>query len=306
MMDLALSPDGATLYGGSGNWNNTAAAWNTATGARLWHVVAGGDVQAIAYYQGEVFFGFHDNYQGDSQTKLLAVNARTGAVDPSFRPTFDQYWGVRAISASAAGLVIGGEFTWVSGVRADNWARFPARSSTGTGATTTTVVPDDATWAWRYSPGPPPANWDAPGFDAATWNRGPAVLGFGSAAVTTDIDSYATPASRPLAAYFLDSFLVPAASAVTALTLTTVADDGVVVYVNGTEVGRANMPAGTVTYQTYASTGVRTADAAPVTFSVPASLLVSGPNVIAAETHLNYHATSDVSFHLVATLTTAG
>lgn len=126
MLDLALSPDGAVLYGGSGNWNNTAAAWSVSTGKRLWHVVVDGDVQAIAYYNGEVFFGFHDGYQGDSQTKLLAVSSATGAVDPAFRPSFNQYWGVRAISVSAAGLVIGGEFTWVSGVWARNWARFPA------------------------------------------------------------------------------------------------------------------------------------------------------------------------------------
>lgn len=126
MLDLSLSPDGSVLYGGSGNWNNTAAAWNVSTGRRLWHVATDGDIQAIAYYDGEVYLGFHDGYQGDSQTKLLAVNSATGAVDPSFRPSFNQYWGVRAISVSAAGLVIGGEFTWVSGVWARNWARFPA------------------------------------------------------------------------------------------------------------------------------------------------------------------------------------
>jgi hypothetical protein len=125
MLDLSLSADGSILYGGSGNWNNTAAAWNVSTGTRLWRVVTDGDIQAIAYYGGEVFLGFHDGYQGDSRTKLLAVNALTGAVDPAFRPSFNQYWGVRAISASAAGLVIGGAFTWVSGVWADNWARFP-------------------------------------------------------------------------------------------------------------------------------------------------------------------------------------
>ncbi|MGO4121873.1 hypothetical protein AB4Y91_12270, partial [Arthrobacter sp. YAF16] len=98
------------------------------------------------------------------------------------------------------------------------------------------------------------------------------------------------------------------ASAVTALKLTTVADDGVVIYVNGTEVGRTRMPTGTVTINTYATAAIPTsnANAAPVTFNVPLSLLVNGTNTIAAETHLNYHATKDISFDLTATTTTSG
>ena len=46
------------------------------------------------------------------------------------------------------------------------------------------------------------------------------------------------PGARPLAAYFIKTFTVDNAASVSKLTLKTVADDGVVVYVNGTEVGR--------------------------------------------------------------------
>lgn len=126
MLSLSWNDNGSFLFGGSGNYNNVAARWNPSTGARAWHVTSGGDIQAIDYFDGEVYVGFHDNYQGDTQTKLIAVDAASGAVDPSFRPTFNQFWGVRSISAGPWGLVIGGQFTNLSGVWAHNWARFPA------------------------------------------------------------------------------------------------------------------------------------------------------------------------------------
>ena len=92
----------------------------------------------------------------------------------------------------------------------------------------------------------------------------------------------------------------------TKLVINTVANDGVIVYVNGTEVARSNMPTGAVTYTTYASSPVSaaTANANPVVITVPTALLVNGVNTVSAETHLNYRGTTDVTFDLSATLTT--
>ncbi|MGC4110222.1 MAG: hypothetical protein QM747_07315 [Nocardioides sp.] len=126
MLSLSWSDDGTALFGGSGNSNNVAARWNPTTGARSWHVTAGGDIQAIDFFDGEVYIGFHDNFQGDTHSKLVVANAQTGALDAGFRPTFNQFFGVRSISAGPWGVVIGGQFTNVSGVWAHNWARFPA------------------------------------------------------------------------------------------------------------------------------------------------------------------------------------
>jgi len=126
MLSLSWRDDGTALYGGSGNSNNLVASWNPTTGARGWHFNSGGDIQAIDYYDGTVYAGFHDQYQGNTQTKLLAVNAQTGAISTTFRPTFNQFWGIRSISAGPWGLVVGGQFTNVSGTWAHNWARWPA------------------------------------------------------------------------------------------------------------------------------------------------------------------------------------
>ena len=175
-------------------------------------------------------------------------------------------------------------------------------------ATSTVVIAAKSTWSYRYETTAPETTWKSHGYNASTWKTGSAVLGYGSTGLGTNLNPNSNTALRPLASYYLHPFTVPDATQVTKLTLQTVADDGVVVYVNGTEVGRSNMPSGTPTFNTYATSARNTATAnnTPVTFTVPVSLLVNGTNTIAAETHLNYHATRDTSFDLTATTTNAG
>ncbi len=111
---LDVSPDGTVLYGAQ--QSNQLTAWTTANGLRKWRVLVDGNAQAVKYYADTVYFGFHDGYQGNTSIKLLAENPATGAVDPAFMPAINSFYGVRAIDASAGGLVAGGYFTTVSGV----------------------------------------------------------------------------------------------------------------------------------------------------------------------------------------------
>lgn len=120
---LDLSADGSVLY--AGNTNNVAAAYSTSRGNRLWRLQADGDVQAIRYGNGTVYFGFHDGYGGDTRLRLLAADARTGTIEPAFMPTFVQFWGIFAIDITpSGGLVVGGEFRSISGVPVQGWAEF--------------------------------------------------------------------------------------------------------------------------------------------------------------------------------------
>jgi PKD repeat protein len=176
-----------------------------------------------------------------------------------------------------------------------------------TTTTTTTVVPAGSIWSWKFDNSALPGDWNSRTFDASSWNAGPGVLGFGgkAAGVVTNIDTFSSTSQRPLAAYFTRQFQVANASSVVQLTLNTRADDGIVVYVNGTEVGRTNMPSGTIGPNTYASSSVSTANSQRPTYDVPTSLLVNGTNVISAETHLNYRGTANATFDLSATITTS-
>ena len=83
------------------------------------------------------------------------------------------------------------------------------------------------------------------------------------------------------------------------VTLRLLRDDGAVVYLNGVEVSRHNMPAGPIDNQTLATLTVNAPDESTF-FEQPISpsLLVSGPNTIAVEIHQVNVTSSDISFDL--------
>ena len=175
------------------------------------------------------------------------------------------------------------------------------------GSTTdTTVVESGSAWRWRYEGSAPPSAWNAVGFDHSAWNQGNAILGWG-ANETTSLDIYPNTQDRPRAAHFRRAFEIADVSDVQRLVLDSVGNDGVVVYVNGVEVARENMPGGNITHLTWASSARNSANAnaSPVVVDVPVGLLVTGTNVISAETHVNYRNTRDVEFDLEAVLTTS-
>ena len=108
---------------------------------------------------------------------------------------------------------------------------------------------------------------------------------------------------KPSSVYFRNSFTLAAGSIPAAgIRLTTYADDGIIVFVNGVEVGRSNLIAGTITNTTYANSAPTTAAAiaAPVTFDVPVSVLIAGVNTIAVQVVSNYRSSPNLSFELSA------
>ena len=164
---------------------------------------------------------------------------------------------------------------------------------------TTTHVDTRATWAYSFGAPVPPAGWQAPDYDASGWATGAAPLGWGQSVLGTTLTA---PDPKPLTSYYRTSFDVADPAKVAAMTLTTRADDGIVVYLNGVEVLRKNINAGTVASTTYATVAVSASAAVanPVTTIVGGSALRTGANVIAVEVHSNYRSTPSHSFELSA------
>ena len=79
------------------------------------------------------------------------------------------------------------------------------------------------------------------------------------------------------------------------LTASNLIDDGAVFHLNGTEVGRYNMPGGPVTSATLASSAVNNATTFEV-LSLPSDSLVTGRNVLAVEVHQAAPNDSDMAF----------
>lgn len=293
---LDVNDAGTRLFGAGGSAANTMSAWSTSTGARVWRHVTMGDIQATIHYKGKVYFGFHDGYQGNTAIKVLAADEATGALDPAFRPRFNKFWGVFALAASDAGVVVGGEFTTVSGVAAQGFARFRATGTTASPPPPTTRETTylNAETSWRYWDGGNLADgWQAAGTNDAAWRTGAGHFGYGDGDETTLLGWGGT--ARHITAYFRTRFDLAALPS--AATLELVADDGAVVHVNGVAVVRDNMPSGAITATTRAASN-RSGSAENVArrFSVPVSALRLGSNTIAVEVHQDAPGSSDLSF----------
>ena len=187
----------------------------------------------------------------------------------------------------------------VVAVSADGQQSPPTAVEASTSADAPVEVPKGATWRWRSTDAALPGGWNTLGFDDSSWNVGAAPLGRGGAPVATDIDPRRL-AVKPLSAQFRHAFTVTHPNSVQDGTVTVLVDDGAVVYLNGVELGRSNVSGGGISQNTLAtgSPGYRNATARPVIFRVPASLLVSGTNVLAASVHANYRDTPDLAFDL--------
>jgi hypothetical protein len=192
--------------------------------------------------------------------------------------------------------------------------RYSVRAADAAGnysASTSVVIPPKAVstaqlvqsgedWKYRFSTQAPDAAWTSLAFDDSAWSTGKAPLGWGSSTIATQLVFEGT--TRPLSSHHRKSFTVEDPAKVAEVRITTRADDGLVLYLNGTEVRRVNMPTGTITNNSYATAAPRTtfATANPVQITLPGSALAAGVNVLSAEVHSNYRSTPDHSFELSA------
>jgi hypothetical protein len=145
---------------------------------------------------------------------------------------------------------------------------------------------------WKYfdvgsDPGP---TWATTGFDDTSWNAGPAELGFGDGGEAT------TNQAGFITYYYRKSFNVPNASSITNLRARLKRDDGAVVYLNGIEVYRDNMPPGPVNFTTFAASTAADDGSTFIPTNLVASGLLSGNNVLAVEVHQVTNTSSDISF----------
>jgi hypothetical protein len=160
--------------------------------------------------------------------------------------------------------------------------------------------------AWRYWDNltPPPANWSANDFDDSAWRAGAAQLGFGDGDETTLMN----PNPARITTYFRRSFNVADRFAWTGLQLDLLRDDGALVYLNGAEVFRSNMPQGPIDFSTQADSAASAADERTNfhSASIDTDRLYSGTNIIAVEVHQFGTNSDDLSFALRLTGTNPG
>jgi hypothetical protein len=166
-------------------------------------------------------------------------------------------------------------------------------------AADTTLVPTGAVWKYLDNGSDQGTAWRATGFNDSTWSSGPAQLGYGDGDEATTLAFGPDTNNKFITSYFRRAFNVTNASLFNGVTLRLLRDDGAVVYLNGVEVWRTNMPTGSVGFLTPASVAIGGADETTfVQTTISPSLLVSGTNVLAIELHQSGGTSSDISFDL--------
>jgi len=116
--DVTVGPDGV-VYAAVGGKMNSAFALDPNNGKQKWRDHANGDVQAVKYSNGFLFFGFHDGYTINGvrsfTLRILAANPQTGALAPGFQPESGAYPGVLTIDADGSYLAVAGYFNRMGG-----------------------------------------------------------------------------------------------------------------------------------------------------------------------------------------------
>ncbi|MFS4428531.1 alkaline phosphatase PhoX [Chryseobacterium sp. S90] len=152
----------------------------------------------------------------------------------------------------------------------------------------TLIFNKNASWSYKDNNQAQPAGWNAQTYDISTWAVGNGPLGYGDP-VTTTINSGLTTA------YFAKDFTVDLSTLSDNMELGIMRDDGIIVYLNGEEVVRDNMPAGAVTFNTFSSTTIDgAAESVYNLFTIPKSKFVNGVNRLSIELHNRSTTSSDL------------
>ncbi len=162
----------------------------------------------------------------------------------------------------------------------------------------TTLVSYNSSWKYRANGSNQGTAWRATSFNDAAWTQGPAQLGYGDGDEATVVSYGSNPNNKYITTYFRKTITVANASIFTSFTLNIKRDDGAVVYINGTERFRTNMPSGSISYTTRASADAADDGNTAQTITLAAGTLVTGTNVIAVEIHQRTANSSDISFDL--------
>ncbi len=159
---------------------------------------------------------------------------------------------------------------------------------------------------WRY-------NQSGPAFDATwattahavggtginTWASGPGALAYETSATVPVGTPLTFPGSNVpyvITYYFETEFTVSAGqlASLANLKIKHALDDGAVIYINGVEATRVNMPAGTITSTTLASTNVEAGAVLSAYVPLSTAALVAGSNRLSVEVHQFASGNSDI------------
>ncbi|HRY48486.1 MAG TPA: lamin tail domain-containing protein [Candidatus Paceibacterota bacterium] len=175
--------------------------------------------------------------------------------------------------------------------RVANWAAVGAAAIAGP----ETLIQVADSWKYNQTGVDPGPDWKELGFNDNPWPSGRGLL-------YVESSSLPGPKNTPLTLgattyYFRAHFSFEGNPSGVLLKLTTIIDDGAIVYLNGHEVYRLGMPTGPVTSSTFAARNAPDATQEGP-FILSAEYLNRGDNVLAVEVHQVNASSTDITFGL--------
>lgn len=167
----------------------------------------------------------------------------------------------------------------------------------------TTMIEKGSVWAYRDNDQSEVKGWSSNGFDDSGWPTGAGPLGYGDDFIVTEIGYGGDSNNKAVTSYYRSTFEMKDSANVVSAAVQLMCDDGAIVYLNGVEIVRSNIPKGAVNEETLAGASTPTEN----TYSgweFDTSLLIDGVNTIAAEVHQQALTSSDTSFDLSLTVDT--
>ncbi len=140
-------------------------------------------------------------------------------------------------------------------------------------------------------------NWQTYRYNDFSWKAGNGELGYGDGDEATIVGFGKLTRSKYITTYFRKTININDVSSYSLFVGKVKRDDGVVVYVNGVEVFRSNLPKGKISYLTLASEAVDDGNE-ELLFDIGASLFKTGSNLVAVEIHQSNGSSDDISFDM--------
>jgi hypothetical protein len=161
------------------------------------------------------------------------------------------------------------------------------------------LVEKESTWAYNDGGSTPGADWTDAGFSDGSWDEGPGPLGYGDSHIATEVGFGGQSNNKHITTWMRTTFEAEEVADFIYARIGLLRDDGAVVYLNGTEVVRSNMPQGTIDADTTASSTIgSTTETTYEVFTIDPALIVDGENQLAAEVHQFDGTSSDLGFDL--------
>ncbi len=165
--------------------------------------------------------------------------------------------------------------------------------------TTTVDLMEGKEWKYEDSGEDLGSAWREIDFDDAGWDSGPAPLGYGDDDIATELEFGLNDKEKHITSYFRMEFEIAVNKDVTEMRANLRCDDAAIIYMNGQEVIRKNLPEDEVGYKTHAVEIISGEQEKEYhDYAMDSGTVKTGRNVLAVEMHQRGPTSSDLIFDL--------